>query len=83
MQDNENSLPEENLENNDTSVDADNKAENASKTDETTSNNSNEDNLSKIKELNEIKAVLERAFKISTNELELKKIESVVMEIML
>jgi molecular chaperone GrpE len=53
MQDNENSLPEENLENNDTSVEADNKAENASKTDETTSNNSNEDNLSKIKELNE------------------------------
>ena len=51
MQDNENSLPEENLENNDTSVDADNKAEIASKTDETTSNNSNEDNLSKIKEL--------------------------------
>ena len=35
------------------------------------------------KELNEIKAVLERAVKISTNELELKKIESVVMEIML
>ena len=35
------------------------------------------------KELNEIKAALERAVKISTNELGLKKIESVVMEIML
>ena len=52
MQNNDNSLPDENLENIETNVDADNKAENGTKTDETSTHNV-EDKDAKIKELNE------------------------------
>ncbi|MDO9000091.1 MAG: nucleotide exchange factor GrpE [Bacteroidota bacterium] len=53
MQDNENSLPEENLENIEADMESDNKTENSAKTDETSNLNTLEGSEAKIKELNE------------------------------
>ena len=53
MQNNDNSLPDENLENIETNIDADNKTGNGSKTDETSTVSDVESSEAKIKELND------------------------------
>ena len=53
MQNNENSIPEENIDNVENNIDSDNKTENGPKSDETTTNTQPEDKDAKIKVLNE------------------------------